>query len=57
MAKTLSRTNDTDHLRRIGTEPIIKVGDVIAASQIITVPPKWRLASELFAEENIEMTI
>ena len=57
MAKTLFKTNDIDHPKRIGTETTIKIGDVIATSQIMTVPAKWRLASEEIAEEIIEMTI
>jgi hypothetical protein len=57
MAKTLSKTNDRGHLKRIGIETTIKIDDVIVTSQIMTVPAKWRLASEEIVGEIIEMII
>jgi hypothetical protein len=49
--------NGRGHLRRIATETTIKIGDDIATSQIMTVPVKWRLASEEIVEEIIGVII
>jgi hypothetical protein len=46
------------HPKKIATETTIKIGDdILVHTQIMTVPAKWRLASEEITEETIGMTI
>ena len=50
------KTKGTCHLRKTATETTIKIGDVfLDSSQVMTVPAKWRLASEETVEEIIGM--
>ena len=58
MAKTLFTISGLGHPKKIATEAAIKIGgDILIHIQIITVPAKWRLASEEIMEEVIGMTI
>jgi hypothetical protein len=57
MMKMLSKTNDRCHPKRIATEITMKIGDDIATTQMMTVPSKWRMASEEIVGEIIEMII
>jgi hypothetical protein len=50
--------NDIGHPKKIVIEAAIKIGDdILVHIQIMTVPAKWRLASEEIMEEIIGMTI
>ncbi|KAK1645704.1 hypothetical protein QYE76_063509 [Lolium multiflorum] len=54
MVKMLFIINGTDHPKKIATETTTKIGDdILVSSQIMTVPAKWRLASEETVEEII----
>ena len=58
MEKMPCKINGIDHPRKIATETTIKIGDdILVHTQIMTVPAKWRLASEEIMEEVIGMTI
>ena len=58
MARMLFKTNGKGHPRKTAIEKTIKIGDdILVHIQIITVPAKWRLASEEIMEEVIGMTI
>jgi hypothetical protein len=57
MEKMPCKISGIGHPRRIAIEIIIKIGDdILASTQITTVPAKWRLAFEEIVEEIIGRT-
>ena len=58
MEKMPCKTSGIGHPKRIAIETIIKIGDdILASTQITTVPAKGWLASEEIVEEIIGRTI